>query len=399
MNTAGESIPAHVPPSLVRDFDFFQVAPVDGDLHLGWKRLHDEPPIFFTPHYGGHWVATRAADLEEMHRDHARFSSMDQTIPRQGKPFRMLPVELDPPDHAPFRTLVQPMFSPNRIAGLEATVREITIARIEDFRPRGGCEFVAEFSKYVPVGVFLGIMGLPQQDRLRLLASVEKKQRCSDTEACWEGIREVVAYLEEKVTEREQAPGEDVISLLMQADVGGRRMTRVELLSFCNVLMFAGLDTVVSALGFVARYLALSPEHRRLLRAQPALIPRAVEELLRRYSVTNMARVVREDLDYQGVRMKAGEMVLLPSALYGLDEQRHADPLRVDFAREDSRHISFGMGVHRCLGSHLARMELRVFIEEWLARIPEFRIAPGARVGLMSGQVNTVTELPLQWQP
>jgi len=163
-------------------------------------------------------------------------------------------------------------------------------------------------------------------------------------------------------------------------------------------MWFAGLDTVSSGMGFMARFLAESPAHRRQLVEDPSLIPNAVEEMLRRFGVSTPSRQVSQDLEVAGVAMKAGDMVLMPVTLYGLDERVYPDPLSVDFRRKDaSFSLVFGTGVHRCIGSFLARLELRIFLETWLERIPDFSIAPGQKPRARAGVVNSMLSLPLAW--
>jgi cytochrome P450 len=210
--------------------------------------------------------------------------------------------------------------------------------------------------------------------------------------------RQVLDYIAEKVEERRRNPGDDLISRTLAAEIDGRRLRDEEVLAMCGVVMFAGLDTVVSSLGFIMRFLAESPAHRAALRDAPQLIPNAVDEMLRRFSPTNLAREAKADMMFAGARLKAGDPILLPTCLHGLDEQCWERPLEVDFQRRPILHLAFGTGVHRCIGSLLARTELRVMLSEWLPLIPEFEISPGATVTTQSGQVNAVTSLPLSWQ-
>jgi cytochrome P450 len=179
--------------------------------------------------------------------------------------------------------------------------------------------------------------------------------------------------------------------------VQGRPATEQEVFSMCINLMFAGLDTVVAELGFSMRFQAAHPEHQKELAAHPERIPEAVEELLRYHGVTNLARMAREDMDYRGAPLKAGDPIVLSTTLFGLDERKFADPTRIDFGREDKVHMIFGSGPHRCLGSHLARLELRILIEEWFRRIPSFSLDPEGEVIAVSGKNNAMLNLPLVW--
>ena len=391
--------PDHVPHALVRDFNFFTQQAVDGEIHLGWKKLHEGPEIFWTPHNGGHWVATRADDLEEMYKNYELFSNRHMAIPVAGmSDLPIHPVDADPPEHAGYRNLMAPAFSPKAMAALEVKARQLSIERIESFIERGECEFISEFSKYMPIGIFLTMTGLPVEDAQMLLPLVDSKTREADPEVQLDAWNKVVGYVESKVNERAANPGDDLISRFVQGKINGEQISRRHALGMSVLAMFAGLDTVVASLGYVIRYLADHPGHRRQLLDDPALIPDAVEELLRRFSVVTDAREINKDFEYKGVTFKKGDMILLPTMLHGLDERRFPDALTVDFRRADKFHLAFGAGVHRCIGSMLARTELRVLLQEWLPRIPEFQVKPDTPIRFQAGQVSVIVELPLVWQ-
>ena len=316
---------------------------------------------------------------------------------RYTTPLPQPPVEIDPPEHDDFRRILLPEFAPKAMMGLEQRAREISVGLIEGFKGDGGCEFSRAFAKHMPIGIFLSIVKLPQEDANHLVSIAERKTRTSDIDASLSAHEDMIGYLVEKVEERRRNPGDDLISRVITAEVNGRRMSREEVLGMCGVVMFAGLDTVVASLGFIMRFLAENPAHRRALREDPVLIPNAVNEMLRRFSPTNLAREARRDLQVGDVVLKARDPILLPTCLHGLDERRWERPLEVDFARQRIFHLAFGYGPHRCVGALLARTELKVMLEEWLPRIPEFEITPGEEVKTSSGQVNAVTALPLSW--
>ncbi|MGE0388456.1 MAG: cytochrome P450 [Gammaproteobacteria bacterium] len=392
------AIPAHVPRALVRDFDYFAIQPVDGDIHLGWKRRQDESPdIFWTPRNGGHWVVTRGADIRAIFTDPGRFSSIVANIPADSKPFRLPLLEYDPPEHTAYRRLLAPVFTPRALDRFEAIASTLTVDLIEGFRARGRCEFVSEFAQHMPIGIFMHMAGLPTADAAALLPWADLVTRAPDVNDQLRGYGKVVEYLQDKVAARRGRPGEDLLSLVSNAVIDGRALSHDESVAFASLVMFAGLDTVVSSLGFFIRHLALHPEQRHRLRADPAVLPQAIEEILRRHGIVQMARRVRHDLEYGGVAMKQGEMVLLATLWTGLDERLFPDPLRVDFDRHGVLHTAFGFGPHRCIGAPLARIELRTVLREWLARIPEFEIEPGAQVQVRSGKTLAISHLPLSW--
>ncbi|HUN76697.1 MAG TPA: cytochrome P450 [Steroidobacteraceae bacterium] len=389
--------PAHVPSSLVTDFDYRAPPGHEDDVQLAWKRLHEGPDIVWSTRYGGHWIATRAEDIDVMQTDHDRFSYRHVTVPPiPGQP-PLAPLEYDPPQHAPLRAVLSPAFGPKPMQQLEGDLRRLTHELLDGIVPRGGCEFVDAFAKRLPIVTFLRLVALPLEDRELLLDLTEKSVRPhseQDRLAAYSGLRQ---YTQRWILERRRHAGPDLFSRMVNAQIGGRPINEIELAGMMVNVIFGGLDTVAAALSFTTRCLAEQPGLRAQLREDPAIIPGAIEEFLRRFGIPNTARVVTRDMQYKDVEFHAGEQVLLPKTLHGLDERRYPDPLRIDFNRNIQRHAAFGHGPHRCPGSFLARLELKVFLEEWLKRIPDFRIKPGERPRTESGPVNGVKYLPLQW--
>jgi cytochrome P450 len=390
--------PAHVSPHRVVDFDYLAPEGHETDVHRAWKSLlaMAVPDIVWTPHYGGHWIATRAADIDAMQLDAARFSMSAVTIPKAAQTFRVVPLEMDPPEHTPFRALLSPKFGPKPVHDLEGSVRALAIELIEDFVHRGECEFVDAFAKRLPIVVFLRLVDLPLEDRETLLEMTEASVRGDVERRNW-AAQQLQQYIGQWIVARRSQPGGDLISAIVNARANGRDYTPEETFGMMVNVIFGGLDTVAASIGFITRHLAEHPELRRQLAAEPALIPVAIEEFLRRFGIPNTARVITHDFEYGGVQFKAGEQIMLPKSLHGLDERHYANPLIVDLARPSSRHAAFGDGPHRCPGAGLARMELRVFLEEWLRRVPDFSLKPGARPVTSSGQVNGMLSLPLVW--
>jgi cytochrome P450 len=392
------SAPAHVPAHLVRDFDYRAPPGHEEDVHLAWQRLHQGPDIIWSTRHGGHWIATRAEDIDVMQIDHDRFSYRRITIPIMPDQPHLAPLEFDPPQHGPLRAVISPAFGPKPMQALEGSVRELTRQLLDDIVPRGECEFVEAFAKRLPIVTFLRLVDLPLEDREHLLELTEKSVRPHSEEdrvAAYTGLQE---YTQQWIVERRRHPGADLFSRMVNAQISGRPISEAELAGMMVNVIFGGLDTVAAALSFTTRCLAEQPALRAQLRANPAIIPRAIEEFLRRFGIPNTARLITRDMQYKGVEFHAGEQILLPKSLHGLDERRYPDPLRVDFSRNVQRHAAFGEGPHRCPGSFLARLELKVFLEEWLTRIADFRIKPGERPRTESGPVNGVKYLPLEWE-
>ena len=393
------SAPTHVPPHLVRDFNYFDQPDCDADPHAAWSLLFREPDIFYSPHYGGHWVVTSGALIKAMLEDNQTFSSASNAIPNNPRPYRLSPIEYDPPDHTRLKAMGVPSFAPTNLRKMEAEIRAYSHDLIDGLIGNGRCDFIADYALHLPIDIFMRFAGLPPDDREMLLGLMDDKMRNPDVGVQDRAVAALVEYSEQVLRRRLETPGSDLISALIAAG-GPHKATRDELLGYVTLMWFAGLDTVSSSMGFMARFLAQSPQHRRQLVADPALIPAAIEEMLRRFGVSTPSRILTRDVEVAGVQLKTGDMVLLPVTLYGLDERVYADPLKVDFARKDAAFsLVFGTGAHRCIGSFLARLELRIFLETWLQRIPEFGIAPGERAAARAGVVNSMISLPLVWEP
>jgi cytochrome P450 len=320
------------------------------------------------------------------------------TIPLDRTRPPLPPIEYDPPLHSDFRRLLAPFFMPKSIGNLEYKARDLTTRLIDSFIDRGECEFVSEFALAMPIGIFMGLVDLPEADRLHLLDIAEAIVRGATPEAQGMGFMRANQYLAEVFAARRAKPGEDMLSALIKGSVdGGRPLTDTELVAMGSLLLAAGLDTVASMMGFITMFLAQHEQHRHRLIDHPELIPVAVEELMRRHATANVGRLVIEDVEIGGVAMKAGDMVLTATTLACLDDRQFDDPMRVDFDRADKRSLVFGKGPHQCIGAHLARTEIRVFLGEWLTRIPDFGIRPGETPVSVPGRGNSVKYLPLVW--
>ena len=390
-------VPQHIPKELVRDFDYRSFPGHEQDVHLAWKRLHDGPDIFWSPQHGGYWVATRADDIDVMQTDHQRFSYRHITVPPVYEFPPLAPLEFDPPEHTALRAILSPAFGPKPMQALDRDLRQLSQDLIDRLLPQGECEFVDAYAKRLPIVTFLRLVDLPLEDRDHLLELTEMSVRPKDQEAHRQAFIGLHAYTQKWIRERRERPGPDLFSRIVNARIDGKPMDDAKTAGMLSNVIFGGLDTVASALAFTARCLAENPSVRRQLVEQPSLIPNAIEEFLRRFGIPNTAREFTHDFDYQGLPFKAGERILLPKTLHGLDERRYADPLAVDFNRPNRLHAAFGGGPHRCPGSFLARLEMRIFLEQWLAKIPDFHIKPGDTVRSSSGAVNGMLHLPLAW--
>ncbi|WP_157218942.1 cytochrome P450 [Flavisphingomonas formosensis] len=388
--------PAHVPDDLVRDFDMARCADT-GDVHRYWKEeVQDRlPDIFWTPHHGGHWVATRAADILAIQRDPGLFSNGEFVIPRGIVP-KLIPLQLDPPRHTAYRRLFMPFFVPRALTDIEARARAVAIELIEGLRPRGECEFIGDFAGVMPIVAFLTMMHLPHDDlaMLRERATLASKPHFEGSAQAWEDLS---AYIRDCIAARRAQPGTDPVSAMLQAEVDGERLSDDDVFSMCLLLLTGGLDTVATMIGFIAHYLATHPELQAQLREDPARIPDAVQEFVRRLGISNLGRLVTRDAAYRGIAFARDDMILLPMPLVGLDDRLNADPMDFMLDRSERHYSTFGVGPHACPGKVLAQREMTIFLQEWLTRLPPFRLKAGAPPVFTSSLINSVEALHLSW--
>ncbi len=392
--------PVHVPPDRVVDFDMYHPPDVARDFHASWLRLQAPgiADIVWTGRNGGHWIATSGRVIRQIFADFERFSSRVIVVPKAvGELHKMIPTTLDPPAHRPFRMLLNESLAPKTIDGMEGRIRSVATSLIEAVRRDGRCNFTSAYAERFPVQIFMGIVDLPVEDAPMLKRWADLMIRPDGITPFEVAKQHIYDYMAPHIAARRGGAGTDLISRLANARVAGRPLTSAESLDFASQVMIAGLDTVVNFLGFALLFLARNPAHRRQLIDEPGLIPAAVEELVRRFPVVTVAREVRSDMTYEGVELKRGDMIVIPTPLVGMDERLNPHALDVDFHRKEPQHATFGNGRHVCAGAHLARLEMRVTIEEWLARIPEFELAPGAELRFHSGIVGVIESLPLVW--
>jgi cytochrome P450 len=287
---------------------------------------------------------------------------------------------------------------PKAVAAWTDEARRLAVELIEGFKTDGRCEFIRDFAQQLPMIIFLRIMNLPLEHRRMLIDWVSTGLRSTDMAKRVDARAHLNEYLAKLLDERLANPGTDLFSAAIHADIGGRTMTRQEALGLASGLLGGGLDTVAASMGWMAMFLADNPSHRRDLAANPKRIPKAIDELLRRYSIANIARVVKADMEYLGASLKAGEQILMATCIHGLDVRSFEAPTEVRFDRKDSyKHSTLSHGIHRCIGAPLATQEMKIFLEEWLARIPEFATDPADPPIMSTGIVHGLTRLPLNW--
>jgi cytochrome P450 len=388
--------PYNVPAELVVDWDIHNPPGGRDDVHRAWDALHNGPDIVWSPQNGGHWIVTRFDDADFLQRNHDPFSMQNVTLPSHTTA-RILPLEADPPEHGEYRAIVSPWFTPKNIDSLGEFTRGLAIELIEGFKAKGECEFINDFALVLPIAIFCKLTNVPWNDRKELLEWTEWSTR-GTVEQRDKAQQMMGAYAEKIIADRRANPGTDIMTDVVNAKIGGQPIQQQDIISMMMTILFGGLDTVASTMGFIAHFLATHPAHRKQLVDNPALINQAIEELLRRFPVSATARTVTREYDYKGLHFKKGDKVFVVPTLANLDDRKYENPFEVDFNRKNTIHAGFGAGPHRCPGSFLARTEIKVYLEEWLKRIPDFTVKPGEKVVFATGMVNAVHYLPLSWK-
>jgi cytochrome P450 len=403
-DTALASPPPHVPPNLVRDMDpWLELAAAGADAHARAAGFHqDFPPVFWAAqlgYFGGCWVPRRDEDLRRILQDPETFSSAGLTGFSEliGETWRLIPLEVDPPAHSAYRVLLNPLFTPGKVAELDGDMQRLAENLVSAVVDKGDCDFNEAFAAQFPVLIFLRLMGWPIEEAPKFVGWTRTLVKSADPMEVAGVCAEIAGYLRGRIAERRLRPSDDFTSYILGCEIDGRKLTEDEVLGTCFLVFIAGLDTVTSALGFQFLHLARHPEHQFRLRDDPDLIPAAVEELLRAYSIVNMRRMVTKDVRIGEVLMRQGDHVLVSTELGNLDPGAFDDPTKVDFDRANNRHMAFSYGPHRCLGSHLARRELAIALRVWLARVPPFRLQKEDKIEMRAAGVFGLENLRLAW--
>ncbi|MBK9177952.1 MAG: cytochrome P450 [Acidimicrobiales bacterium] len=394
-----------MPPTPVTDFatDFDHLDPdFVADPHRVYDQLRAECPIAHTDRYHGVWIPTRYDDLAAIAHDHHHFSSRTILITDRAESphdlgFHAPPITEDPPYHTDIRRLLLPVFSPAVVAAYEPITKAMADELIDGFIGTGRCDAATDFAQHVPIKVITRMLGIPDADHAQFRDWIHRliEQSPVAGDATFEAIFEIGGYLAGHVERHRADPRDDIITHLLDARMpDGRELTDEEILGACILLLLAGIDTTWSAIGSSLLHLATHPDDRHRLAHDPDLIHSATEEFLRVFAPVTMAREVVADTDIGGCPMRTGDRLLLPFPSGNRDPEIFDRPDNVVLDREANRHFAFGVGIHRCLGSNLARMELRVAIQTWLERIPEFTLTDPDAVTWSAGQVRGPRTLP-----
>lgn len=366
------------------------------------NEVREASPVYWNAN--GFWMVTRFDAVREALQNPEVFTN-DTVSPFEPEPsLRLLPQLLNPPEHVKYRHILNPWFSPGSLLRYEDMARECCRRSIEALVQKGSCDFVAEFGIAYPTEVFLAVVGLPVQDGALFLpwvAAIFSGFFGGDESVTAAAVKAATAYFDAAVAERERQPrdpADDFLSHLLQSEVDGQPLPRDDVITIALTLMLAGLDTTRSQLGYIFHHLATHDDDRRRIIEEPELIPSAVEEFCRLYSliITSGRRVVR-DIDFHGCPMSAGDVVWLGLSSANRDPRVFTDPDRFVPDRQPNQHLAFAAGAHRCLGAHLARRELVIALEEWHRRIPDYRLAGDTPLMERGGQL-TLLELPLAWR-
>ncbi len=368
-------------------------------------KLHAGPDVFFNPtrpraNIPPGWYVTRFELQREILQNPEVFSSDNIAGFSRllGESWPLIPLELDPPQHSKYRMLLNPLFAPARINALEGAIRADAARLIEGFRADGSCEFMAAFGRPFPVGVFLRLMGLPHEEMPQFLKWEDDLLHGRTHEQRVGAATAIKAYLLDLIAARRAHPVDDLASAVVNGRVDDKPLSDEAILGLCYLLFVGGLDTVAASLGFAFRELAKQPALQEQIARNPEIIPDAVEEMIRAHGVVTTFRYLTRDHDFHGAAMKKGDRVTLPLGLASRDDAEYPDPHAIDFSRSNTRSITFSAGPHRCVGSHLARREFKIALEEWNTRIGPFSLTPGSSPKSYAVGVWGMESLDLSWK-
>jgi cytochrome P450 len=406
-----EQKPDTTPSDWINDYDIFSPKYIKNPFPIWDEIRSSECPIAHTERWGGSWMPTKYQDLFNIARDIKHYSSRDVLVAPTGpapgtegqpNPYAEIPPELqnqdigappitsDPPVHTWARHLLLPVFSATYVSKYEPETRQLCRDLIDGFIDTGRADAAAGYAQQIPPRVIASMLGIPTEEADTFTTWVRGflEQGLTNAEIRGESGTRMFMYLWEKMQEHKTNPGrDDLITYLLNAEVDGKPVPEPHILGTCFLILVAGIDTTWSSIGSAFWHLAQNPQDRKRLIEEPELITSAVEELLRAYSPVTMARYVASDVEYNGCPMKEGDRVLMNFPAANRDPEKFPNPDQVILDRPVNPHIAFGVGIHRCAGSNLARMEMRVAIEEWLKRIPDFELVDPDAVTWAGGQV------------
>ena len=404
------SKPLHVADAAVHDFDIFLDPELLRDPHARIIEVaRNAPPIFWTPRNGGHWLVTCYEDAFRVLREPETFSSSATPLERRAaqaalppgarRTPEITPILMDPPLHTKYRAPLLKVFAPKTVMALKGDIEALAVSLVDAVVDAGHCDFIPAVAEQLPVRVFLKMMGLSAERLVEFRALVREVLAPAGSDPLVQSrrIRNVADAMLDVILARRTDPRDDLISRLWALEIDDEPMTLELMEDYCALLFIAGLDTVINGIGFGMRHLAQNPTLQRELRANPKLIPEAAEELLRRYTFTVPVRRATRDTTLGEWTIRAGDLMIVYLPAVDLDASQFSAPLEFDVARENKTHMAFGAGPHRCLGSHLARIELQTLYTVVFERMPVFRLDPDRPARFHAGNILAVASLPLRW--
>jgi cytochrome P450 len=383
----------------VNDFDHTDPQWTENPFPI-WDELRGKCPVVHTDRFLGVYLPTTYEAVKQISYDTEHFSSRRVVVrnvrpePTVGTP----PITSDPPFHKPAKQLLLPPFTPDAMKKLEPRVRAICNELIDDFIKEGRCDAAAQYTKHIPVRAIAHMLGIPEKDGELFIRWIHEilELGIKDDQTLMKAVHEMTAYFAGHIEQRRQNLGDDLISDLIRAKgPDGQPLSDQHVQGSLRLLLIAGIDTTWSAIGASLWHLAKTPSDRQRLLAEPEIMPFAIEEFLRAYSPVTMAREVMKETTVSGCPVKPGNMVLLSFPAANRDPAMFPDADKVIIDRKENRHAAFGLGIHRCVGSNLARMEMTVALEEWMKRIPDFKLDPAGTVTWSEGTVRGPRQLPL----
>ena len=399
----------HRPPvtDWATDFDHTDPEWV-ADPYPIWDALRATCPVAHSDRYGGVWLPVRHDDVAAVAYDTDHFTSRSVVVSevRPGEndlpaPIGIAPpITSDPPFHAMARRLLLPAFAPKAVEALEPFTRELCRELLDATSGRDDVDAAVDYARHIPLRVIVKMLGFPQEDadvfRRFIRMILEDVDITAEERQALEDEAELEHYIDARIAEHLAEPQDDLTSFLLEAEIDGQKLQPDHVRGTMVLLMVAGIDTTWSAIGASLWHLAQHPDDRKRLATEPDLMATAVEELLRAYAPVTMARLVSQDFEFSGCPMHEGDWLLLPFPAANRDPEAFPDADQVLLDRVENRHAAFGLGIHRCIGSNLARMELRVAIEEWMLRYPDFELSDPDAVSWSAGQVRGPRTIPVR---
>src|SRR4051795_6252745 len=393
-------MPDHPPVTdWVHDFDHTDPRWTEDPFPI-WEQLRAASPVVHTDRFLGCYLPTTYESVRQIANDTEHFSSR-RVIVRDVRPEitnTAPPITSDPPDHKPAKQLLLPPFTPDAMKKLEPRVRDICNELIDEFIADGKCDAAARYTKHIPVRAIAHMLGIDEKDGDLFIKWIHEilELGIRDDSALMRAVQEMTQFFHGHLADRKKNPKDDLITTLLNAKgPDGKPLEDGHVLGSLRLLLIAGIDTTWSAIGASLWHLARTPADRERLVREPELMPTAIEEFLRAYAPVTMAREVMKDTTISGCPVHKNNMVLLSFPAANRDPAMFPDADKVVIDRKENRHAAFGLGIHRCVGSNLARMEMTVAIEEWLKRVPDFRLDPAGRVTWSEGTVRGPRQLPL----